>query len=259
MLEENLSPADISRNLKTDFIGKKVIAYPSLSSTNDIAKREARKGVREGTVVLAEEQTAGRGRLKRAWLSPKGSIALSIILHPTPAQLPYLIMVASLAVARCIEKVGGLETQIKWPNDVLINGKKVCGILIESDVRGSAVDYAVIGIGINVNLKPTDFPEIAATATSLAQELGREISRREMIRCLLVEAEKLYLALPEGDSVFREWRDRLVTLGKEVELISGKTSYQGVAESVASDGSLLLRQPDGNLMKIVAGDVSLRR
>lgn len=259
MAEENLSPADISRNLKTDFIGKKVIAYPSLSSTNDIAKREAKKGAREGTVILAEEQTAGRGRLKRAWLSPKGSIALSIILHPTPAQLPSLIMVASLAVARCIEKVGGLETQIKWPNDVLIKGKKVCGILIESDIRGNAVDYAVIGIGINVNLLPVDFPEIAATATSLAQELGREISQREMIRCLLVEAENLYLALPEGDSVFREWRDRLVTLGKEVELISGKTSYKGVAESVANDGSLLLRQPDGNLIKIVAGDVSLRQ
>ena len=259
MVEENLSPADISRNLKTDFIGKKVIAYPSLPSTNDIAKREAKKGAREGTVILAEEQTAGRGRLKRAWLSPRGSIALSIILHPTPAQLPYLIMVASLAVARCIEKVGGLETQIKWPNDVLVNDKKVCGILIESDVRGSAVDYAVIGIGINVNLLPADFPEIAATATSLSHELGKEISRREMIRCLLVEAENLYLALPEGDSVFQEWRDKLVTLGKEVEVSSGKTSYKGVAESVASDGSLLLRQPDGHLMKIVAGDVSLRR
>jgi len=259
MLEENLTPADISRNLKTDFIGKKVIAFPSLSSTNDIAKRQAKKGAREGTVVLAEEQTAGRGRLKRAWLSPQGSIALSIILHPTPAQLPSLIMVASLAVVHCIEKVSGLEAQIKWPNDVLINDKKVCGILIESDVRGSAVDYAVIGIGINVNLKPADFPEIAATATSLSQELGKELSRREVIRCLLVEAEKLHLTLPEGDTVFREWRDRLVTLGKEVELISGKTSYQGVAESVASDGSLFLRQPDGSLIKIVAGDVSLRQ
>jgi len=259
MAEENLSPADISRNLKTDFIGKRVIAYPSLSSTNDIAKREAKKGAREGTVILAEEQTAGRGRLKRAWLSPRGSIALSIILHPTSAQLPYLIMVASLASARCIEKVGGLEAQIKWPNDVLINDKKVCGILIESDVRGSAVDYAVIGIGINVNLKTADFPEIAATATSLSQELGRELSRREMIRCLLVEVESLYLALPEGDIVFREWRDRLVTLGKEVEVSSGKTSYKGIAESVASDGSLFLRQPDGSLIKIVAGDVSLRQ
>jgi BirA family biotin operon repressor/biotin-[acetyl-CoA-carboxylase] ligase len=259
MAESNQLAADIKRNLGTELIGKKVIAYPSLSSTNDIARREAKKGAREGTVVLAEEQTAGRGRIKRAWLSPKGSIALSIILHPTPTQLPFLIMVASLAVAHCLEKVSGLETQIKWPNDVLINNKKVCGILIESDVKGKAVDYAIIGIGINVNLLPTDFPEIAATATSLSRELGKELSRRELIRCLLVEVENLYLALPEGDIVFREWRDRLVTLGKEVKVSSGKTSYKGVAESVASDGSLLLRQPDGHLMKIVAGDVSLRQ
>lgn len=258
MAEKNLSLTEISRNLKTDFVGQKVIAYPSLSSTNDIAKLEAKKGAQEGTVVVAEEQTAGRGRLKRAWLSPKGSLALSIILHPTPAQLPSLIMVASLAVVHCIEKVSGLKSQIKWPNDVLVNGKKVCGILIESDVRGSAVDYAVIGIGLNVNLNTADFPEIAATATSISQESGEKISRREMIRCLLVEVENLYLVLGEGDSVFREWRERLVTLGKEVKISSGKASYRGIAESVASDGSLFLRQPDGNLIKIVAGDVSLR-
>jgi len=259
MAENDLLAADIKRNLKTELIGRKVIAYPSLTSTNDIAKREAKRGAREGTVIVAEEQTAGKGRLKRAWLSPRGSIALSIILHPTPAQLPSLIMVASLAAAHCIEKVSGLKTQIKWPNDVLVNDRKVCGILIESDVRGSAVDYAVIGIGINVNLEPVDFPEIAATATSLSNELGGKLSRREMIRCLLVELENLYLALPEGDSVFREWRERLVTLGKEVEVSSGQTGYKGIAESVASDGSLFLRQPDGSLIKIVAGDVSLRQ
>jgi BirA family biotin operon repressor/biotin-[acetyl-CoA-carboxylase] ligase len=257
MAESDWLAADIKLNLGTELIGRKVIAYPSLSSTNDIARREARKGAREGTVVVAEEQTVGRGRLKRAWLSPQGSVALSVILHPTPAQLPYLIMVASLAVVHCLEQVD-LKAQIKWPNDVLVNDKKVCGILIESDVRGNAVDYAVIGIGLNVNLNTADFPEISSTATSLSQELGRELSRREIIRCLLVEIEKLYLSLPEGNSVFREWRDRLVTLGKEVELISGQASYQGVAESVASDGSLFLRQPDGKLLKVVAGDVSLR-
>jgi BirA family biotin operon repressor/biotin-[acetyl-CoA-carboxylase] ligase len=258
-MEEDLSPAAIKRKLQTELIGKKVIVFPSLPSTNDIAKGEARKGAREGTVILAEEQTAGRGRLKRAWLSPKGSIALSIILHPTPTQLPSLIMVASLAVAHCIEKVADLKTQIKWPNDVLINGKKVCGILVESDVRGSAVDYAVIGVGLNVNLKTADFPDIAATATSLSQELGKELSLPEVIRCLLEVVENLYLTLPEGDSVFREWRNRLVTLGQEVEVSSGQTVHKGVAESVASDGSLFLRQPDGNLLKIVAGDVSLRQ
>jgi BirA family biotin operon repressor/biotin-[acetyl-CoA-carboxylase] ligase len=258
MAESRLSAAAITDNLATELIGQRVIAYPRLTSTNDIAKRQAKKGAREGTVIVAEEQTAGRGRLKRAWLSPRGSIALSVILHPTPAHLPYLIMVASLAVVHCIEKTG-LKAQIKWPNDVLVNDKKVCGILIESDVRGSAVDYAVIGIGLNVNLDPIAFPEISSTATSLSQELGKELSRREIIRCLLVKLESLYLALPEGDSVFREWRDRLVTLGKEVELTSGQTTYQGVAESVAGDGSLFLRQPDGKLIKVVAGDVSLRQ
>ncbi len=257
MAESNLA-ADIKRNLETELIGKKVIAYSSVSSTNDIAKGEARKGAREGMVVVAEEQTVGRGRLKRAWLSPQGSVSLSVILHPTPAQLPYLIMVASLAVSHCIEKVTDLKTQIKWPNDVLINNKKVCGILIESDVRGRAVDYAVIGIGLNVNVNTADLAEIAAIATSLSQEFGKELALVEVTRCLLVELENLYLSLPDGDSVFREWQDRLVTLGKEVEIMSGKTRYKGVAEAVASDGSLLFRQPDGNLMKIVAGDVSLR-
>jgi BirA family biotin operon repressor/biotin-[acetyl-CoA-carboxylase] ligase len=258
MAESRLSAAAITKDLKTELIGQRVIAYPRLTSTNDVAKREAKKGAREGTVVVAEEQTAGRGRLKRAWLSPRGSVALSVILHPTPAQLPYLIMVASLAVVHCIKKLD-LKAQIKWPNDVLVNNKKVCGILIESDVRGSDVDYAVIGIGLNVNVNTTDFPEIAATATSLSHELGRKLSRQEIIRCLLVELENLYLALPEGDSVFREWRERLVTLGKEVEIISGQTAHKGIAESVASDGSLLLRQPDGKLIKVVAGDVSLRQ
>ena len=259
MLAENLSPAAISRNLETDFIGKKVIGYPSLDSTNNAAKEAARKGAPEGTVIFAEEQTGGRGRIKRGWLTPKGNIALSIILRPNPSHLPSLIMVASLAVAHCIEKVSGLKAQIKWPNDVLIDGKKVCGILIESDIRGSAVDYAVIGTGLNVNLKPADFSEISSTATSLSRELGRELALLEVIHCLLVETEKLYLALPEGDAVYREWRHRLVTLGQKVVASSREERYQGIAESVARDGSLLLRQPDGSLVKIVAGDVTLRR
>ncbi len=259
MTEDILSPAAITDNLGTHFIGQKVIYYPSLTSTNDVAKLLARQGAREGTVVLAREQTAGRGRIKRAWLSPKGSIALSIILHPSPAYLPSLIMVASLATVHCIEQVSGLRAQIKWPNDVLVNQKKVCGILIESAVKGNVVDYAVIGIGINVNLKLSDFPEISATATSLSHELGRDVLRLDIIRCLLVETEKLYLALPSGQSVFQEWRDRLVTLGKKVQVSTGEASYKGIAESVASDGSLLLRQPDGSLTKIVAGDVTLRQ
>jgi BirA family biotin operon repressor/biotin-[acetyl-CoA-carboxylase] ligase len=256
MVEDSLSAADITHGLNTSFIGQEVSFYPSLPSTNDMAKGQARQEAKEGTVIIAEEQTAGRGRLGRGWLSPRGSIALSIVLYPPLNYLPSLIMVASLAVANSIEQVTGLKAQLKWPNDVLVNNKKVCGILIESDVRGDRVDYAVIGIGLNANLNPAEFPQIAPLATSLSQELGRDISPRELIRSLLMEAERLYLALP-GDWVFQQWRDRLVTLGKSVRVSSGEATYSGVAESVASDGSLLLRQPDGNLVKIVAGDVTL--
>jgi BirA family biotin operon repressor/biotin-[acetyl-CoA-carboxylase] ligase len=167
-------------------------------------------------------------------------------------------MVASLGVVHCIEKVTGLKSRIKWPNDVLINDKKVCGILIESGVKGNRVGYATLGIGINVNLRLSDFPEISSVATSLSHELGRDVSRLDMLRCLLAEIERLYLALPSGDSVYQEWRDNLVTLGKKVQVSSDETTYEGIAESVASNGSLLLRQSDGSLTKIVTGDVTLR-
>jgi len=258
MVENSLSPSAITNNLETRFVGQRVIYYPSLASTMEVAKQEAQQGAVEGTVIIADEQTAGRGRIKRVWLSPKGSIALSVILYPTVAYLPSLIMLASLAVIHGIEAVTGLKSRVKWPNDVLINGKKVCGVLIESNVRGDKVDYAIIGIGVNVNLRLYDFPEIQPTATSLSDELGRDVSRLDVIRCLLVEIERLYLALLAGGSIYEEWRDSLVTLGRRVQVRSGETIYEGVAESVARDGSLLLRHSNGSLSKIVAGDVTLR-
>ncbi len=258
MVENSLSPAAITNNLETRFIGQRVIYCPSLPSTMEVAKQEAQRGAAEGTVIIADEQTAGKGRIKRVWLSPRGNIALSVILYPSLTYLPSLIMLASLAVIHSIEAVTGLKLQVKWPNDVLANGKKLCGILIESNVRGDVVDYAIIGIGINVNLRPDDFPEIQTTATSLSHELGSDVSRLDVIRRLLVEIERLYLTLLAGGSIYEEWRDSLVTLGKRVQVKSGKTIYQGIAESVARDGRLLLRHSDGSLSKIVAGDVTLR-
>ncbi len=258
-MEDTLSAAAITRGLETHFIGQKVLYYPRLTSTMEVARQEAQRGAPEGTVVIADEQTAGRGRLGRAWLTPRGNIALSLVLYPHLADLPALIMLASLAVVHSIEAVTGLKSHIKWPNDVQINARKFCGILIETDVRPDRVNYAVIGIGLNVNLRPGDFPpEIQSLATSLSQELGREVPRLSIIRSMLVEMEKLYLTLMAGGSLYEEWRDNLVTLGQRVRVKSPEGIYQGIAESVDRDGSLLLRGAHGQLTRIIAGDVTLR-
>ncbi len=255
--ENSLLSASISHDLGTRFVGQRVIYHPRLASTMEMARQEARLGAVEGTVVVAGEQTGGRGRMGRVWLSPQGNISLSIILYPDLAHLPSLIMLASLAVVHAIEAVSGLKAQISWPNDVLIGSKKVCGILVESDVRGGVVAYAVIGIGMNVNLRAADFPEISSIATSLSDEVGGEVSLVGMIRQLLVDIERLYLDLQAGGSVYQEWRDSLVTLGKKVVASSGGISYEGIAESVDEDGGLLLRRSDGNLIKVIAADVTL--
>jgi BirA family biotin operon repressor/biotin-[acetyl-CoA-carboxylase] ligase len=258
MAAEDLSPASITRRLKTRFIGQKVLYFPRLASTMDVARREALRGAAGGTVIMAGEQTAGRGRLKRRWLSPPGNIALSVILYPDVSSLPYLIMIASLAVVRSIEVVTGLKARIKWPNDVLIAGRKVAGILIENEVRGNRVACAVIGIGINVNIKPSNLDAASVLATSLGDELDKNVSPADVVRQLLVEMERLYLALPDGEDVYQEWRDRLDTLGKRVCVISGGTRLEGIAESVDRSGALILRQDDGSLASIIAGDVTLR-
>ena len=257
MTEDSLSVASITSSLNTRFVGQRVIYYPSLTSTMEVARQEAKQGAEEGTIVIADEQTSGKGRLKRVWLSPRGNIALSLILHPHIACLPSLTMLASLAVLHSIQTVTGLKPQLKWPNDVLIRNKKVCGILIESKVRANTVDYAIVGIGVNVNLRLADFPEILPLATSLSHELGRKVPRVRLIQCLLVEIERLYLALSAGEAIYEEWKDNLVTLGKRVRVKSGETVQEGIAESVARDGSLLLRRLDGSLAKIFAGDVTL--
>jgi len=256
--DDDLSAEAISRDLKTRFVGRGVVYYPGVASTMDLVRKEARKGAAEGTVIVAGEQTGGKGRRNRVWLSPPGSISLSLVLKPAVAELPCLVMVAALAVVYAIEAVTGLRPRIKWPNDVLINRKKVCGILIESQLARGAVDYAIVGIGINVNMRLADYPEIAPFATSLSDEMGRSVSRLALLRRLFEEMERLYLAIPFGESVFQQWRERLVTLGKRVTVSSGEADVEGVAESVAPDGSLWLRQRDGSLSQVVAGDVSLR-
>jgi BirA family biotin operon repressor/biotin-[acetyl-CoA-carboxylase] ligase len=224
----------------------------------DVARKAASEGASEGTVIVAEEQTRGKARLGRSWINPPGVVATSVILHPEIKNLLGLTMVASLATSRCIEKVTGLRTAIKWPNDVLIRGKKVSGILSESSIRKQSVDWAIVGIGINVNFDPKAFSEISDTATSLSNELGKEVSQLEVLLHLLREMDELYLALLNGDPIHEEWRNRLETLGKLIQVRSGDHVEEGYAEDVDENGSLLLRRSDGSLVQITAGDVTLR-
>jgi BirA family transcriptional regulator, biotin operon repressor / biotin---[acetyl-CoA-carboxylase] ligase len=258
-LEENrLLPQLVLSELNTRFIGQNILHFPSLDSTMEAAKREALWGAKAGTVIIADEQTAGRGRLKRVWLSPKGGLSFSIILRPNMEYLPHMVMIASLAVVSGIRSVTGLEAQIKWPNDVLIKEKKVCGILIENDIRKNALRHTVIGIGINVNLPMKNYPLIAPLATSLSDQLGKEVSSLKLIREILKEMDNLYHFLPDTETIFARWKSRLVTLGQKVQINGGDTIYSGLAESVTKDGNLMLRQKDGSLIKIIVGDVNLK-
>ena len=257
-MESDLSRNAILKGLTTSIVGRRVIYHTTVSSTMDAARRAARQGAAEGTVVVAEEQTRGKARLGRSWINPRGVLAMSIILRPQMSKLLRLTMVASLATSRGIEKATGLKTAIKWPNDVLVNDRKVSGILTQSALRKQAVDWAVVGIGINVNFDPRAYPEIAESATSLSNELGRQVSQLDVLLHVLTETEVLYLALRRGEPIHEEWRKRLVTLGNMVQVKSGTHVEEGLAESVDHDGALLLRRSDGSLVPIMSGDVTLR-
>jgi len=257
MLDSQDIKASLQSRLNTKFVGRQLYYYHRLATTMKTAKELVKKETAEGTVVIAGTQTAGKGRIGRTWLSPVGSLAMSVILKPSVDNLPQLVMIASLAVVRAIKKVTGLKTQIKWPNDVLVKNKKVCGILIENEVKGGKVNSAIIGIGINVNFDPLDFPEITGIATSLSHEIGTEISKVELTSTLLSELERLYLEAQAGAPVYREWQENMETLGRWIKVKNGETVEQGKAETVTENGNLVLRRADGSLTEIVAGDVTI--
>ena len=259
MVDSQDIKTSIQSRLNTEFVGRQLYFYHQVPTTMETARELAKKGAVEGTAVIAGTQTTGRGRLARTWLSPEGSLAMSVILKPPLENLPQLVMIASLAVVRAIKQVAGLETHIKWPNDIMLKGKKVCGILIENEVKGGRVNFAVIGIGINVNFNPLDFPEIAEISTSLSHETGAEISNVELTSTLLFELERLYLEAQAGAAVYKEWQENMGTLGKRIKVNTGKTVEQGQAETITENGNLILRRDDGSLVEIVAGDVTVMK
>jgi BirA family biotin operon repressor/biotin-[acetyl-CoA-carboxylase] ligase len=248
----------LREGLTTRFLGRQLEYRTALGSTQDLARRLARSGAPEGTVVLVSRQTAGRGRLGRSFISPRGGLYFTVVLRPALEHLRPLPIVAGLAVTRGLERAAGLRTVLKWPNDVLVGGRKICGILVESELAGQAVNFVLLGIGVNVNADMSTYPEVAAIATSAAAEAGREVSREALAAAILNELEDLYLAVQAGQWVQDEWRARLETLGRQVRVTCGETVEEGLAEDVDGEGSLILRRPDGSRVTIAAGDVTLR-
>ena len=245
--------------LRTEFVGRSVSYERSTTSTMNVARSEAKAGVAEGAIAIAEEQTAGRGRMGRSWVSPAGvNLYVTIVLRPTLEQLRHLSVIAPLAVCQAIEETTGLLPRIKWPNDVLIEGKKVCGILAESELEGAHVRFALVGIGINVNLDMARYPEISEIATSLRSALRREVAREEVLAATLNHFEKLYHAAGRGEVVSTGWKQRLDTLGKTIRVEAAGHVEAGVVVDADSDGALILRRDDGSHIRIDAGEATLR-
>lgn len=230
-----------------------------ISSTNDQARQMAEAGAPEGLLLVAEEQTAGRGRAGRRWLTPPGTaLALSLVLRPTlPAALgARLTMLAGVAACEAVELVAGVRASLKWPNDVLIGGRKVGGILVESALRDEDLEFAVLGLGLNVSWAPppeqVDYP-----ATCVDAEAGRAVDRLKLLRALLAGVEARYSVLA-GPALFDDWRARLETLGRPVVVQLDSETWTGQAEAVEADGALLVRTEAGALRRVLAGDVRVR-
>jgi BirA family biotin operon repressor/biotin-[acetyl-CoA-carboxylase] ligase len=248
--------------LETERIGRNLVYRPAIGSTNDEARRLARAGAPEGTLVVTDYQTSGRGRLDRRWEAPAGSsLLMSLVFRPRLAahQVQRLTMICGLSVVDAVEAETHLQVGLKWPNDLVIAGAKLGGILTEIELDGNRVDHAVVGIGLNVNLDPDQLPEdLWMVATSLSQVLGRKVARMPLLRELLRAIEVRYRALQAGQSPLAEWAARLVTLGQPVAVSAMGSCVRGVAEGVDDDGALLVRRDDGRLETVLVGDVTIR-
>ena len=255
----------LSRLGKTRVIGRDIHVFKETTSTNDVIEKFARDGLKEGVVVFAESQTRGRGRLGRKWVSPahKG-LWFSVLLTPNlaPQEITQITVASATALRRAIQSQTGLRAEIKWPNDILLNGKKVAGILTELHAELDRVQYVILGIGIDVNLTTADFPaDVRKIATSLKLELGNAVSRADLAVAVLRELDVDYgrVVSQKFTTLADEWEKHCSTLGREVTIRLGARQVRGRAESLAEDGALLLRTDHGHLERIIGGDVTVEK
>lgn len=253
----------ISRLGKTKVIGRDIRVFQETTSTNDVIEKLAHDGVKEGVVVFAESQTRGRGRLGRKWLSPaKRGLWFSVLLRPDlhPQETTQLTVASATALRRAIESHTGLKPEIKWPNDILVHGRKAAGILTELSAELDQVKYVILGIGVDVNLNPGDFPaELRKLATSLKAELGKPVLRPELAVAILRELDHDYARIAAGHftDVADEWEAHCITIGHNVVIRTGERQIRGRAEALGEDGTLLLRTDHGHLERIGGGDLTL--
>lgn len=258
-----LLPSEVQIDLETEIIGREMHYKPSVESTNFVAKALAYHGAPEGTIVVAEEQTGGKGRLDRKFFSPRGKgIWFSVILRPNflPKDAPKCTLMAAVAVAAAMQRFN-LKPEIKWPNDILHEGRKLVGILTEMTCEMGRITYIVVGIGINVNISRDEFPEeLRGIASSLSEINGEEIPRVEFFRALLEEFDKLYSEVTTAgfDEILNLWRECNITLGKNIRVIAADGEiFTGRAVDLNTDGALVV-ETDSGLRELYAGDVSIR-
>lgn len=247
----------------TEWAGKDIRFYEKTGSTNIDAAQLAKDGAPHGTVVVAGEQTAGKGRRGRSWQAPAGSnLYFSMVLRPnfSADKASMLTLVMAMSVARAVREQCSLEAQIKWPNDIVVNKKKVCGILTEMTLEARSIEYVIVGVGINVNQQ--EFPEdIRETATSLTCESGREFSREELLQKVLeyFEADyEIFLKTEDMSLLMEDYNAWLVNMDSQVKVLEPSGEYTGMACGINEKGELLVKKENGQIEKVYAGEVSVR-
>lgn len=275
--EDPINPFEIANGLGTRIVGREVLCYDTLPSTNAHAARLAAEGCADGLAVMAFQQTQGRGRLGRSWESPpdKG-IYLSVVLRPplAPAEIQILTLAAATATVRAISRATGLQTGIKWPNDIVAGGRKICGILLEMNCEADRVNYVILGMGINYSQEASDFPEeLRERASSVLMELnahggasghptpvnGRS-GRLALVRAVLQELDSVLMDVLDGknDRILDIWREYSATLGREVRFTLRDVEYTGTAVDITGDGRLIVECSDGIRRELISGEVSVR-
>lgn len=263
---DSLIASEIRWKLKAKVLGREMVSYKKVDSTNDIAYALAEKGSREGAVILAEEQAKGKGRQGRRWESPsKGGIYMSCVLRPgiAPNEISKITLVAAVAVAKAVREESGLGAIIKWPNDILINGKKVCGILTEMKAEQDSVDFIVLGIGVNVNTPLSLLPKGATSIREELRHIEREahLSRIDMAKKILERLEEDYMLFKrEGFlPIIEEWRRLSAMLGSRIKVVLPGRVFEGQVHDIDADGFLVVRLESGVLEKVSSGDIVMVR